>query len=449
MLAEPLVKVNSRVRSKSVCCSGEFLSCNQASVDTSVLGSSDLELPGGITAQFQGNVLGNKNAYVYKGQNVEVVLTQNPSNGGLHGHAMAGARSYVLEYCGSAGHVWKEIDVQSMGEHETVDFIETEEISVADRSEHLNRIEEASRDTTTMVTYSVKFYYTPEFAAATADIEGFLDQVIAETNQGYNNSGVPLQVVKACSELATINDQSSASDVLSAFADMKSSKDELRDTADAAALLVNSFGSCGIGYLNTIGSKYTFTATRKSCATGYYSFGHEVGHNFGLHHDPASSTNTAYPYGHGHLIAQGSDSRGHRTILAYSATNHNTRVNYYSNPNIIYPSTGTPTGEAVNSDNARVLMENRMAMAAVGDESSPTCRAGGGGGTTGTTSAPGTTAAPPTGGTCTTTTGEACVFPFVYRNRFFKTCTSSDGDQPWCATADGWGYCSPGCPGCK
>ena len=31
------------------------------------------------------------------------------------------------------------------------------------------------------------FYYTPEFAAITEDIPGFIDQVIAETNQGKDD----------------------------------------------------------------------------------------------------------------------------------------------------------------------------------------------------------------------------------------------------------------------
>ena len=279
------------------------------------------------------------------------------------------------------------------------------------------------------------------FAAATPDIDGFLDQVIAETNQGYTNSGVPLQVVKHCSELATINDESSASNMLTSFAKMKSSPAEVRGSADTAALLVNNFGSCGIGYLNVISSSYTFTATKKSCAVGYYSFGHEIGHNIGLTHNTEVTANNDYAYGHGHLIAQGSASKGYRSILAYSASNHYTRVNYYSNPNVIYLATGTPTGVAGVSDNARLLVENRMSLAAIGDESSACADSV-------TTTTPVTTASPVTTTGCTTTEGVACVFPFYYQGRQYKTCTSSDGDAPWCATGGGnWGYCNSNCPG--
>ena len=53
-------------------------------------------------------------------------------------------------------------------------------------------------DNTTKATYSVMFYYTPTFASVTIDIDGFIDQVLAETNQGYLNSGVALEAVRLC-----------------------------------------------------------------------------------------------------------------------------------------------------------------------------------------------------------------------------------------------------------
>ncbi len=35
---------------------------------------------------------------------------------------------------------------------------------------------------------------------------------------------------------------------------------------------------------------------------GYYSFGHEIGHNIGADHNPEVARNKVYPYGYGHLI---------------------------------------------------------------------------------------------------------------------------------------------------
>ena len=63
--------------------------------------------------------------------------------------------------------------------------------------------------------------------------------------------------------------------------------------------------------------------------------------------------------------------------MAYSAPGHGHRVNYYSNPAVILPDTGTPTGVAGISNNAAVLTRNRFMMAALGDESA-SCEPSGG-----------------------------------------------------------------------
>ena len=55
--------------------------------------------------------------------------------------------------------------------------------------------------------------------------------------------------------------------------------------------------------------------------------------------------------------------------MSYNASGHNERVNYFSNPNVNLPETGTATGEAGISNNAAVLTKNRFNISAVGDES--------------------------------------------------------------------------------
>ena len=180
----------------------------------------------------------------------------------------------------------------------------------------------------------------------------------------------------------------------------------------------------------------------KSCAIGGYTFGHELGHNFGCHHDIVSATNTYFSYGHGHHIEQGQASQGYRTVLAYTAPNHRARANYYSNPAVILPITGTPTGVEGVSDNARVITENRFAFASLGNEAN-TCSNG-----SVTTST--STSSPTTSISSSTSSGGCgnCVFPFIYGNRQSDRCTSIDGDSPWCATAvdssgkmTTWEYC--------
>ena len=45
------------------------------------------------------------------------------------------------------------------------------------------------------------------------------------------------------------------------------------------------------------------------------------------------------------------------------------KVNYYSNPDVILPNTGTPTGLAGVADNRAVFMESIDKISALGDES--------------------------------------------------------------------------------
>ena len=86
-----------------------------------------------------------------------------------------------------------------------------------------------------------------------------------------------MTVTRFCIEAATINDIADTSSFISTFANMKGSNSALRNTADAAALLARDFNSCGVAYLAQYNSGWTVSIATKSCALGYYSFGHEIG----------------------------------------------------------------------------------------------------------------------------------------------------------------------------
>jgi len=135
---------------------------------------------------------------------------------------------------------------------------------------------------------------------------------------------------------------------------------------DFVALIIHDSQYCGIAFLGPrVDLMYSVTAW--NCATGYFSFGHEIGHNMGLNHDKGTSnacSNQAYNYGYRDPDAQ------FRSILAYSCRSGQcdnnagngrcTRVQRFSNPNFGY--NGSPIGTA-NIDNARQINDVRVQVA--------------------------------------------------------------------------------------
>ena len=64
-----------------------------------------------------------------------------------------------------------------------------------------------------------------------------MDQLIAETNQGYINSNIPIRVKIFCKEATTLNDESESATLFTKYANYKGSSEALLGSSDAAALL--------------------------------------------------------------------------------------------------------------------------------------------------------------------------------------------------------------------
>ena len=374
------------MRSMEPCCaSGHLLSCVNVDVDPdSLLASDDISI-NGVTLQFANLI--PPHARVYRtDRGDEAVISYDPNTGAIFGSLKTeDGRSFALEKCGNS-YIFEEFDMHSFGNDESMDEDDNDgEDSIAydfNEDDHA----EVPRPNTTMrqgkKTFSMMFYYTPEFASVTPDIAGWIDLLLAETNQGYANSGVPIEMVKFCQEEATAMAQwEGAEGIGPVKLRMKFMNHKgigkfplVRNSADAAVLLVNTFpGNCGIAQFGGYKNGRTFSVAKKSCAMSKYSFAHEVAHNFGASHDynarGSGFKNTLFPEGHGHLIEKGFADTGESTIMAYQVEGHEKRVNYYSNPDIVYPGTGTPTGVAGVSNNAAVLLQNVDTVARIGDES--------------------------------------------------------------------------------
>jgi hypothetical protein len=189
---------------------------------------------------------------------------------------------------------------------------------------------------------------------------------ITEMNTSLINGSLPglsFNLVH-CDAYTFSTTASSSSDLVTFASD--AAVQALRNThkADLVGLWVGtgSYGSCGIGYLNTNATNYNdnaaYTVSDYSCAMTNLTYAHECGHNMGLRHDWYVDGSTS-PCDHHHgyvnqaVIPSGTPSSARwRTIMAYNdqcaANGFNcTRLPRWSNPSQLY--LGDILGSAIGS----------------------------------------------------------------------------------------------------
>jgi hypothetical protein len=121
-----------------------------------------------------------------------------------------------------------------------------------------------------------------------ATIEGLINLAVSETNTAYTNSNIPtkLRLVKVHYD-DSYNDYTIGWEQTLSY--IKGSTDGYLDYvhgmrnqygADFVAMFVDTGSYCGIGFRpDNPTANDAFSLTKWSCATGYYSFGHEIAHN--------------------------------------------------------------------------------------------------------------------------------------------------------------------------
>lgn len=202
--------------------------------------------------------------------------------------------------------------------------------------------------------------YTAAAAEASDDIESLIDLAFAETNIAYASSQVPHTLELAGTIL--VEDYVENSKFTSILTELRLDDDDIMDevhsarttaNADMVALVVNQPEYCGYGYINS-GYTTAFSVVHYSCATGYYSFGHELGHNFALRHNiEVDGSTVPFSDGHGYQsVAQDA-----RTVMSYNCENNCTRYPLYSNPEVNFI-TGEAAGDLGFANNARILNIN-------------------------------------------------------------------------------------------
>lgn len=195
------------------------------------------------------------------------------------------------------------------------------------------------------------------------DMQALAELAVAETNRGYANSGIGITMELSGYETLDYKEEGMTSD-LARFRDtadgILDSVHTTRDKqqADVNVLLVNDKSGCGLAYSIGADASTAFAAVYHGCATGYYTFAHEVGHLQSARHDPDTDSSTT-PFAYGHGFRNGN---AWRTIMAYDCPTSCSRLNYWSNPNKSYE--GVAMGTADKSDNARVLENTKATIAA-------------------------------------------------------------------------------------
>jgi hypothetical protein len=330
-----------------------------------------VNLPGGVSfeavREFQkdhGNGRSSWAGHVQGDLNDTVVL-------GISGDAVAGTfrfrnKLFKLEPRANGDHVVSEVKT-------TDPAPELDPIAVADTSSNAATVTNdsvAAADANGAV-IDVLVAYTPaiEDVYGAQGADALILQAVAETNQAYANSGMTTRLNLVASYLTDYYESGNMTTDLSR---LRSKNDgfmddlhALRDIygADLVSLIENESGACGMAYrMATLSPSFAssaFSVIHHGCATGYYSFAHEIGHNQGAHHDAPNATGTAlYPdaYGYQH------PGSAFRTIMSYACVGGCTRINYFSNADVYYQ--GAPTGVAGYSENADAIDRSSATVAA-------------------------------------------------------------------------------------
>jgi len=205
-------------------------------------------------------------------------------------------------------------------------------------------------------------------------IEDLVNLAVAQTNEAFINSGINAEL-----RLAHLHEDTSGYTADEGSTSMRPSlyhltykdgherdPDRLLDYvhhmredkgADMVALITTGKG-CGIGWISgncetcNPDKNWMFTVTKYSCATGQYSFAHELGHNMGCNHDKGTTGrcgSSDYRYGYRDPNSQ------YRSILSYPCKSGQcdenpggscSRALFFSTPDPNYQWNGKPMGVA-------------------------------------------------------------------------------------------------------
>lgn len=212
------------------------------------------------------------------------------------------------------------------------------------------------------VVIDVLVAYTTAAGGAVTNINSTIALAVAEANQSYLNSGINIRLNLADTMSVAYAESGKTFETiladLVANADVRNRRNDR--AADLVAMIINKSDFCGLADAIRASADTAYAVVYFDCATGYYSFAHELGHLMGARHDPThDATTTPFAYGHGYQYVSGTTRW--RTIMAYDCAGGCPRLQYFSNPAVSYG--GVSMGTLAIHNNARVLNETAPAVA--------------------------------------------------------------------------------------
>jgi hypothetical protein len=219
-------------------------------------------------------------------------------------------------------------------------------------------------------TIDVLVAYTSSAQTAAGDLASLATLAVTETNDSFTNSNVWARLRLAGTMAVTygesgrtfaemVNHLAGTSD---GFMDgVHAQRDSLH--ADIVVLIVNNGAYCGRAYDIGVAAAGAFAVVYWDCATGYYSFGHEIAHLVGARHDRTNDSSTT-PCAFGHGFRRSASPGGWRTIMGYRCTDGTCepRLQYWSSPLSTWG--GVAMGTSEHEDNHRVWNERAATVAA-------------------------------------------------------------------------------------
>lgn len=213
-------------------------------------------------------------------------------------------------------------------------------------------------------------------AGGTAAMQAEVQLAVDTSNIVYANSGINMRMRLAHTEEIAYDENGTFDDHLDR---LTSTTDGIMDDAhflrdqygaDTVVLMVQETDGgvkCGLGWqMTTLSDGFktrAFAIVNRGCASGNFSFAHEVGHNLGCDHDRANmGPAQLYTYAFGHQFTGVPSGKPWRTVMAYNGSPSSTRVGYFSNPFVNYDGapTGIAPGHTNESDNAFVISNTAL-----------------------------------------------------------------------------------------